>query len=172
MSKVCQIISVIKTQWLVFPEKWYFKKKSLFWHLNSVLSWRQQKVSVRNTSVYVFIIENWHSKKTELWIFIKRKISVSGILHMKFWRKLTVCVDSLVCAVASLRLISLEAVGPLSLGSSHFKKARRVASSYIYWSLKKDNNIYRFITIHILYAYIEEKRPQILLSKFVLRGNN
>ena len=117
--------------------KMIFQKKSLFWHLNSVLSWRQQKVSVRNTSVYVFIIENWHSKKTELWIFIKRKISVSGILHMKFWRKLTVCVDSLVCAVASLRLISLEAVGPLSLGSSHFKKARRVASSYIYWSLKK-----------------------------------
>ena len=118
------------------------------------------------------IVATHRLKKTELWIFIKRKISVSGILHMKFWRKLTVCVDSLVCAVASLRLISLEAVGPLSLGSSHFKKARRVASSYIYWSLKKDNNIYRFITIHILSAYIEEKRPQILLSKFVLRGNN
>jgi hypothetical protein len=67
------------------------------------------------------------------------------------------CVDSLVCAVASLRLISLEAVGPLSLGSSHFKKARRVASSYIYWSLKK-------ITIFIdLYPIcIEEETSNFL----------
>ena len=64
-----------------------------------------------------------------------------GKLHLKYVKK-TNSVLTLVCAVASLRLISLEAVGPLSLGSSHFKKARRVASSYIYWSLKKILSIY------------------------------
>ena len=33
-SNVCQIISVIKTKILVFPEKWYFKNSS-FWHFDS-----------------------------------------------------------------------------------------------------------------------------------------
>ena len=34
MLNVCQIISVIKTKTLVFPEKWYFKNSS-FCHFNS-----------------------------------------------------------------------------------------------------------------------------------------
>ena len=33
-SKIRQIISVMKTQWQVFPEKWHFKDGS-FWHFNS-----------------------------------------------------------------------------------------------------------------------------------------
>ena len=37
-SNVCQIISVVKTKTLVFPEKWYFKNTS-FWFLIHVLSW-------------------------------------------------------------------------------------------------------------------------------------
>ena len=50
-SKVRQIISVIKTQRLVIPEKWCFKN-SLFWHFNS---WIVLKTT--ETSLFMFCLQ-------------------------------------------------------------------------------------------------------------------
>ena len=51
-SKVRQIISVMKTETLVFPEKLYFKNSS-FWHFNSRFCLEDN----RNISVYILITE-------------------------------------------------------------------------------------------------------------------
>ena len=70
-SKVCQIISVMKTWRLVFPEKWYLKNSS-FWHFDSqFLSWRQHKHHLClyfNYWDYLtnFWRNNWRSRKTLL----------------------------------------------------------------------------------------------------------
>ena len=52
-SKVCQINSVMETERLVFPEKWYFKKGS-FWHFNSCFVLKTTETPVFMLSLLIF----------------------------------------------------------------------------------------------------------------------
>ena len=63
-SKVCQIISGMKTKTLEFSVKWYFKNSS-FWHFNScfVLKTTKTQVFVLITEIFwqTFWRNNWRS---------------------------------------------------------------------------------------------------------------
>ena len=56
-SNFRQIISVMKTKTLVFPEKWYFRNNS-FWHFNSCFG-------THDLSTTTFILGYWEKTWTE-----------------------------------------------------------------------------------------------------------
>ena len=71
-SNVFQIISVMKTKTLVFPEKWFFKNSS-FWHLNSFFDLKNlfqitEKMNWKSTIIrrnnWRYII--WWDRRTRL----------------------------------------------------------------------------------------------------------
>ena len=75
-SNVFQIISVMKTKTLVFPEKWFFKNSS-FWHLNSFFDLKNlfqitEKMNWKSTIIcqnnWLYII--WRSRRTRLLSFL------------------------------------------------------------------------------------------------------
>ena len=79
-SKVCQINSVMETERLVFPEKWYFKKVH-FSNLIHVLSWKQQRHQFFWYYLTNFWRNNWWSiidvvERLSFWVhYLKKKDS-------------------------------------------------------------------------------------------------